>query len=347
MVTNEEEPAIPAHEKPAASAEPHAPPFRARWYWATILVSLATLMVAVGFRDPYLPGGIELLRQTTISLSVLVIVVTLAALMRQGRVLHRVARGTRHAFVGVVEGIQQREEAAAGRVGQFFSKLAKAATWLVLLPLRILVWAWYAGEKTFWNLQLIVYDVLYYPLYLAWILAHFAVRTALRLAWFVLRVAWKIIRLPLLVWPVIIWWRKKRGEILTKWRVVVKHRRHVRQVNLDKMRRLRALKGEDPDKWQADYELRRGFPLPHPEKARRVIRKRIIHIRAVQRARKEGRPPPRWGEEAGKESGPLGRFRKKPGVEAAAGPAATPEPTAGRPGRKAGGKEATAEPSSV
>lgn len=295
--------------------------------------------------------AVEWLRLATVALALLVIFLTVIALLRRGRVLHRSVRATRHIATGVVEGIRERGEEAEGSIGRFFSKLARFLKWLVLLPWSIATWAWYTGEKLFWRILLILYDVLYYPLYTAWLLIHFALRVALRIVAWALRVAWKILRIPTRIWPVRRWWRtKKMPEIMGQWNAFVRHRNHVRAMRIEKLRRLHALKGENPDRWQADYELRRGFPLPHPEKGRVHIRKRITFIGEVQRARRQGRPHPKRvrpdepkATVAGAAETTASRAEQPPATEEMA-PA---PPRKRRPKRAPGGSETPPEPSSV
>lgn len=309
--TSESRPAAPAKASPPTDPQDRAPIYETRWYWMTILLSTSVLVVSRSVAADYLPAWANSLRLGAVVLSTIVIVFTLVALGRRGRVVHRGARATKRIASGIAEGVRARGEKAEGSLGQFFARLVRSIKWLILLPVRIVVWAWYTAEKLFWRILLILYDVVYYPLYAAWSIAHFALRTALRLVAFALRVVWRIVGVPTRIWPVRRWWRtKKMPEIMGQWNAVVRHRQHLRATRIDRLRRLAALRGEDPDRWQADYELRHAFPLPHPEKARVAIRKRVAFILEVQKARREGRPMPRHHREDEEPRG-LARFRRE------------------------------------
>ena|GEM_PF-1802250 len=274
-------------------------------YWTCLLLSLFFLTLAFTIYRDYLTDflfGVALpLKWVTVFFALIVIVWTTLGLLRRGRVVHRTVQGTKAVVTGVAEGISNRSEANEGAMGRFatkwahrFAKLARAIRWIVLLPYRILVWAWYTAEKLVWRIILVLYDIVYYPTYAAWRIVHWAVRTAIRIVVWALRVVWKVVRLPLFLPGIKRWWRKSmRPKILAQWRASVAHQAHLRAQRLERGRRLAQLRGENPDRWEADRKQRKGFPLPHPEKGRIRIRKRIAHIQEVQRARREGRPVPK------------------------------------------------------
>jgi predicted flap endonuclease-1-like 5' DNA nuclease len=274
-------------------------------YWTCLLLSLLFLALAAGlYRDylsNYLFGVAYYLYWVTVVFAVIVIAWTTLGLLRRGRVVHRTVKGTRAVVAGVTEGVRNRSEANEGAMGrlaakwtQRFARLVRAVVWIVGLPWRIAVWAWYTAEKLVWRIVLVLYDILYYPTYAAWLLAHWAIRTAVRIVVWALGVAWKVLRLPLYLPLVRRWWRKSmRPKILKNWRASVAHQRHLGAMRIERGRRLAQLRGENPDRWEADHKRRRGFPLPHPEKGRVRIRKRIAHIQETQRARREGRPVPK------------------------------------------------------
>ena len=272
-----------------------------RGYWIAIGLSLLFLFLAGASYREYLPAFSLYIYYTVVVLAVIVIVWCSIMLLRRGRIVHRTVHGSRAFARGMSEGLRAQGDAHEGAVGRMaskwarrFAKLGKAIVWLVRLPWRIAVWAWYTAEALWWRIILVAYDIVYYPTYAAWRIAHWAVRTAGRIVWWALGVAWKVLRLPLFLPFIKTWWRKKqRPKILARWRAFQDHRAHKRAMRIEKGRRIATLHGRNPDRWEADFKLRRGFPLPHPEGARISIRKRIAHIREVQRARREGRPMPR------------------------------------------------------
>jgi hypothetical protein len=302
MVEAEPRPDAPPAEPAAPVVHERVVVIPTRTYWVVLGLSLLFLFLAAGLYRDYLPFFSIAFYYATVVIALVVILWCVIGLARRYRIVHRTVRGVRETTVGVVEGIRNTSEAHEGAVGRFVQRWAKRlekvirlVVWIVRLPIRILVWAWYTAEKLVWRMVLIAYDLLYYPAYAAWLLAHWAVRTSLRVTAFALRVAWKVLRLPLYLPLIKTWWRRsQRPKILARWRAFRAHRDHLAAQRVDRGRRLAQLRGENPDRWQADYRRRRGFPLPHPEKGRIYIRKRIAHIVAVQQARRAGKPAPKW-----------------------------------------------------
>ncbi len=272
-----------------------------RGYWIVIGVTAIIMAFTFTFGAQTLSAVHYILYVATLFLCGVVLLIAGVGLSRRYRIIHRTVRRAKRATVGAVDAVRARGEAHEGAWERFATRWSRRlgvfgtfVVWLFRLPVRIVIWTWYFGEKLFWRIILIGYDLIYYPLYAAWQLAHFAARVANRIFWFALRVAWKVLKLPLKLPVARTWWRKSaRPKILASWTRFQAHRAHRRAVRIDKGRRLAVLHGRNPDRWEADFKIRRGFPLPHPERARVSIRKRIAHISAVQRARREGRPIPK------------------------------------------------------
>lgn len=324
-------------------------------YWVVLIVSLLFLLVAVGFYDPeldkYVPFLASTLRFATVVLAVCLIAWSAVALLHRGRVVHRTLAAARGVTTGAVEGMRAQSEAREGawermaaRWARRLQRLGRVVLWLVLLPWRIVTWTWYNAEALAWHLVLVAYDLLYYPTYAAWLLVHWALRTSLRIIVFALRVAWTVLRLPTRL-PLLrtLWARRYRPRILARWNGLVAQYEHGRAVRLDRGRRRAHLRGEDPDRWEADHRLRRGFPLPHPDKGRVYIRRRIARIREIQRARREGRPvprrtrtPPHPAPEPPAPAAPLSEEPTRPPANPTADKAPPPRP------RRLGGRRAAA-----
>lgn len=324
-------------------------------YWGVLLLSLFLLFAAFGLYNPddelLVPLVPTALRWATAALAFVLVVWSTIGLLRRGRLLHRSVTGTRRLMTGVAEGLRERSdrnEGALERLGARwaarFNRLGKAIGWLILLPWRIAFWTWYNLEATAWHVVNVAYDVIYYPLYAAWLTTLWTVRTALRVAAFLLRVAWKLVRFPTrLPYLRTVWAESLRPPILERWHHAVAQYRTAAAKRIERGRRLAAARGENPDRWEADHRLRRAFPLPHPEKGRIRIRKRIAHIRDIQRARREGRPLPTPGIS-------MLRLRRPEASEPGAGSPAAPSSAAaageeepvqdaadqeeGRPGRR-------------
>lgn len=290
-----------------------------RLYWTVLGLSVLFLAIAVGFYrdtlDTMLFGASLVFYWITLVLAIIVIAWATFGLLRRGRVVHRTAQGTKALVTGVADGFRERSDENEGAMGRFASKwaarfaaLSRAIVWIVKLPFRIIIWAWYTAEKLAWRIMLVLYDLVYYPTYTAWLLIHWAVRTSLRILAWALRVVWKVLKVFTKL-PVAktVWRKRMRPKILARWRAMVAAHAATTAKRIDRGRRLAQLRGENPDRWQADHKHRRGFPLPHPEKGRVRIRKRINHISAVQKARREGKPIPR--SRPAKEGDERGRFK--------------------------------------
>lgn len=295
---------------PATSPREAIEIYPTRSYWLALLASLLFLLIALWFNATYLPLVAIWIRYATIALALVVVGFALIGLIRRYRLIHRSAHALKRSAHNVVEGVRAKRDAHEGalerfaaRLGRLFHHVGRILVILVRLPIRLLIWAYFTGEVIWWWIILILYDVLYYPTYAAWRLTHFAVRVALWITVFALRIAWKILRIPTRLPGIRKWWReKKRPEILAWWRGLVAGYERRRALRIEKGRRLAALRGENPDRWEADHRIRRGFPLPHPEKGRVVIRRRIARVREIQKARREGRPIPRRPPKRGEES---------------------------------------------
>lgn len=296
-------------DAPTPTPTPPAPPATperiiivpTRWYWFGILGSILIYFLAAAFYLDELGIVPQILYWSTVLLCALVILWGVVGLMKRGRVIARATQGTRRAAGGLVEGLRsssERHEGATGRFarrwGRRLAGIIRLIRWVVLLPIRILIWAYYTVEVLFWRIVLLFYDVVYYLAYAAWQTLHWAWRTANRIVWLALKIAWFFLKIPTRLPFIRTWWRtKQRPAILAAWNASQERRRHRRQVHIENGRRLAATRGENPARWEADYRRRRGFPLPRPEKARLNIRKRIAKIREHQRLRREGKHIPR------------------------------------------------------
>lgn len=301
---------LPPADAPRPAAPPSSTPLvhervvvvPTKGYWLALALSLATLAVAVGFYSPTLNIFGVALYWGTVALSLIVIAIAVVGLSRRKRIIHRSVRAVRRSGVALADSVRARGDAHEGDLERWiakwvgrFAKLGRLIFFLLWkLPIGILLWAFYTAQKLVFRILLLGYDILYYPTYAAWLVANWAVRVAVRIAVWALGVAWKVIRLPLYLPLLRTWWRKNaRPKILARWRAYVAHVKHRHRMRIEKGRRLAVLRGENPDRWEADKRLRRWFPLPHPEGARFWMRKHIAHISEIQRARREGRPIPK------------------------------------------------------
>lgn len=337
----------PAQAEPApATKEPPAPnPPRERFviiptrlYWFSLLGAVVAAILAAMFDDPDLPGFADYLRYAIYLMAVGVGVWAVVGLSRRHRVVHRSVMGTRHAGRAVADSVRRTGERHEGAVGRFVDRWAARITrlarfvqrfvlriyrlvrWILVGLWRLGVWAWYTGEKIFWYLPLLFYDLVYYPTYAAWQVLLWALRVAGGILAWALRVVWRILKIFTKLPFVRTWWvGTARPKIMYHWRAFLKQHQHRAVMRIEKGRRLAELRGENPNRWEMEHRARRGFPLKHPERTRVFIRRRIARITEIQRARREGRPIPKAPKPPKKESP----------VEAAAPEEAPAEPEAG------------------
>jgi hypothetical protein len=261
----------PARTKPERA-------IKTRWYWLTLVVSLFSLIVVWLYYSGRLYFWLQIIYWITGALALGLLIWSIVGLLTHYNVMTRMSasaermRDQRENAAGGEEAVVYRENV----VVRLFKGIVRLVTILFLFVWNTFLRLLYIAEITVLQTIILGYDLIYYVSYAAWTVSFFAIRLALRIVRWALRVAWKILRILTLL-PIAkgIWRNRWRPSIMGKWNARIEDRRQRSATRLEQKRRLIAAQGGNPDKWQADREARHYFFLPHPHEARRGLRARI------------------------------------------------------------------------
>lgn len=263
--------------------------YTTRWYWTSLVLSGAALVLGLLYYDPTLPSFFVWASWFVIAVSAILVVYTAVGLVNRYRLIHRVGRGSRDiarrsrtAIRGAAKQARSRTEGTgagmAGGMGRGFQAVRRGFVSFFKFLYRTILRVVYVIEFLVVWILILTYDVVYAVLYAAWWISYHALRIAWKILYFALRVVWKIVRLPLKL-PGLrtLWADKLRPKILASWDDFIATRREKRDAWVERRKRLAAARGRDPEEWYQERVQRHWFPLPLPHHAKDALYKRLEH----------------------------------------------------------------------
>lgn len=279
-----------APAEPSGQAQETA--FSKLWYWFTFTVSLLSLVVLLIFFRAVSQWYIVLGYWIAIVLAIGLGLWATGGLLTRYRVVQRIGESASRRQAAGPEGSEEEEVVyRENLVVRLFKLVGRLVALLFLFVWNTVLRIVYIIEITILQSLILGYDLIYYTLYLAWSITYWAVRISWRVVRLALRISWTILRiltrLPLARG---LWDKRWMPRIMGRWNARVARFRERAAKLLENRRRLVMARGLDPDKWQADWEARHRFPLPHPHDARKGLRERIEERQRLDYNRRD-----RWG----------------------------------------------------